>query len=126
MITKKTIIDEQGYIVDLCVDYENGKPKYFEMKNNMKAVDYFTDKEKLIKPKWSNGQWIEGATNEEIQAWEDDNKNGIKNEPSEHEVLLSNILLENAEIKQQLADQQELSATLALQIAEIKGGSANV
>ena len=42
------------------------------------------------------------------------------------EQLISSVLLENSEIKKQLKEQQELSATLALQIAELKGGNANV
>ena len=47
-------------------------------------------------------------------------------ETTEEQQLLSSVLLENAEIKEQLKEQQELSATLALQIAELKGGNANV
>lgn len=47
-------------------------------------------------------------------------------EPSESEVLMSNIILENATLKQQMIEQQELSATLVLQIAELKGGNTDV
>ena len=47
-------------------------------------------------------------------------------ETTEEQQLLSTVLLENAAIKEQLKEQQELSATLALQIAQIKGGNANV
>lgn len=47
-------------------------------------------------------------------------------EITEEQQLLSSVLLENAEIKEQLKEQQELSAILALQIAELKGGNANV
>ncbi len=46
--------------------------------------------------------------------------------PSEGEVLMSNIILENATLKQQMVEQQELTANLLLQIAELKGGNANV
>ncbi|MDB2150521.1 hypothetical protein [Clostridium butyricum] len=46
--------------------------------------------------------------------------------PSEGEVLMSNVILENATLKQQMVEQQELTANLLLQIAELKGGNANV
>lgn len=46
--------------------------------------------------------------------------------PNESEVLMSNVILENATLKQQMVEQQELTANLLLQIAELKGGNANV
>lgn len=46
--------------------------------------------------------------------------------PNEGEVLMSNVILENATLKQQMVEQQELTANLLLQIAELKGGNANV
>lgn len=52
-----------------------------------------------------------------------------KEEPTEttdEEKLLSSVLLENAEIREQLKEQQELSSNLILQIAQLKGGNANV
>lgn len=52
--------------------------------------------------------------------------NSAKIKSSEQEKLLSLVLLENAEIKRQLKEQQELSASLGLQIAELKGGNKNV
>ncbi|MBY7009569.1 hypothetical protein FDC58_06885 [Clostridium botulinum] len=50
----------------------------------------------------------------------------ISKEPSEGEVLMSNIILENAQLKTGLQEQQELTATLLLQMAELKGGNTNV
>lgn len=47
-------------------------------------------------------------------------------EITEEQKLLSNILLENANIKEQLKDQQELSSNLMLQIAELREEKANV
>ena len=47
-------------------------------------------------------------------------------EVTDEQQLLSIVLLENADIKEQLKEQQELSANLALQIAELKGGNLNV
>ena len=68
----------------------------------------------------------EGATEEEIQAWQEENKTKENIQVTEEHQLLSTVLLENAEIKEKLKEQQELSATLALQIAQLKGGNANV
>lgn len=78
----------------------------------------------FYKPKWNDIEWIEGATEEEIETWKEENK--VVQEPSEGEVLMSNIILENATLKQQTTEQQELTANLLLQIAELKGGNANV
>lgn len=47
-------------------------------------------------------------------------------EPSEQEILNAQLLKENADIKAQLTEQQELTANLLLQIASLKGGSTNV
>lgn len=47
-------------------------------------------------------------------------------EPSEQEALNAQLLKENADMKAQLAEQQELTASLLLQIASLKGGSTNV
>ena len=47
-------------------------------------------------------------------------------EPTEGEIWMSNILLENAKSKKQMTEQQELTAKLLLQIAELKGGNTNV
>ena len=62
-------------------------------------------------------------TGEQIyNEWLENKDKEVEKEPTEGEILISNILLENAEIKGQLKEQQELSVTLALQIAELKGG----
>ena len=47
-------------------------------------------------------------------------------EATEEQKLLSTVLLENADIKEQLKEQQELSSNLMLQIAQLKGGNTNV
>jgi len=45
---------------------------------------------------------------------------------SEQEVLNAQLLKENADIRAQLAEQQELTANLLLQVASLKGGSTSV
>ena len=57
--------------------------------------------------------------------YKDSSKESLS-EPSEGELLISNIILENATLKQQMTEQQELTANLLLQIAELKGGNTNV
>lgn len=47
-------------------------------------------------------------------------------EITEEKQLLSTVLLENANIKEQLKQQQELCATLTLQVAELREEKANV
>ena len=47
-------------------------------------------------------------------------------EPSEQEVLNAQLLKENADMKAQLSEQQELTANLLLQVASLKGGSTSV
>lgn len=47
-------------------------------------------------------------------------------EPNEQEILNAQLLKENADMKSQLAEQQELTANLLLQVASLKGGSTNV
>ena len=47
-------------------------------------------------------------------------------EPIEQEVLNSQLLKENADMKAQLSEQQELTANLLLQVASLKGGSTSV
>lgn len=79
---------------------------------------------KFIKPKYVNNTWVEGATDEEIKAWQEENKVEEK-EANEQEKLNAQLLMENAEIKKQLTEQQELTASLLLQIAQL-GGNSNV
>lgn len=70
---------------------------------------------------------IEGSllkTGEEL--YNEDFLNPPSIAPSEEEILVSNIMLENATLKQQMTEQQELTANLLLQIAELKGGNTNV
>lgn len=79
---------------------------------------------KFVKAKYENNNWQEGATEEEIRALEEKNKNHVT--VTDEQQLLSTVLLENANIKEQLKQQQELYATLTLQVAELREEKANV
>ena len=89
-----------------------------------------------VKPQLVNNQWIEGATQEEIEAWKE--ANNKPNEPDEVETLtarvdgLENInaglLLENAEQQIKIQEQEKMNkeqevtnANLLLEIAMLKG-----
>lgn len=89
-----------------------------------------------VKPQLVNNQWIEGATQEEIEAWKE--ANNKPNEPDEVETLtarvdgLENInaglLLENAEQQIKVQEQEKMNkeqevtnANLLLEIAMLKG-----
>lgn len=78
----------------------------------------------FYKPKWDGNEWIESATGDEIKIWKEENK--VIQEPSENEMLISNLLLDNAELKNKATELEELTSTLMLQIAELKGGNTNV
>ncbi|NFS12774.1 hypothetical protein FDE77_16290 [Clostridium botulinum] len=79
------IIDKDGYIVNPCIE----KKKISEEDICVHVLNDYS----LIKPKWNfeKEEWIEGATQEEIQEWEEKNKPILK-EPTENEVLLKQLL----------------------------------
>ena len=110
-------IDENGYFIGTKFIKENNK---VDKDITINCTTGF------IKPKWNASEWVEAATEEETQAWQEENKTEENIQVTEEQQLLSTVLLENAEIKEQLKEQQELSSNLMLQIAQLKGGNANV
>ncbi|NFL87346.1 hypothetical protein FDB24_10460 [Clostridium botulinum] len=114
------IIDKDGYIVNPCIE----KKKISEEDICVHVLNDYS----LIKPKWNfeKEKWTEGATQEEIKEYEEEKNKSVEKEPTENEVLMSNIILENAQLKTGLQEQQELTANLLLKIAELKGGNENV
>ncbi|MBN1037899.1 hypothetical protein FC789_02255 [Clostridium botulinum] len=115
------VIDEKtGYKIDFVVVGEYG------LRDGEKIIKKdWNIANTMLKPKWTGIEWIEGATEEEIKEWEEKNKLKPK-EPSEDEILISNVLLENATLKQKTNDLEEMTANLMLKIAELKGGNTNV
>ncbi|AIY81573.1 hypothetical protein U728_1240 [Clostridium botulinum 202F] len=89
----KTIIDNEGFIIEVCVLFINNNPQGFEITEDMKIVDRYTLGNELIKPKWDSDskKWIEGATDEEIKEWEEHNK-PLSKESSETEILQKQLL----------------------------------
>ena len=80
--------------------------------DDLKNTTNVRPKDGLYKAVWTGTEWIEGATEEEIKAFKEENN--IIQEPTEQEKIISNIMLENAELKQQIAE-------ITLQLAELKG-----
>ena len=63
-ISYKTIVDENGYIVDKCVLYIGDKAQFYKLSKGQKSIEFCN--KNLIKGKYENGIWIETATEEEI------------------------------------------------------------
>ncbi|MBN1071502.1 hypothetical protein DVV81_10035 [Clostridium botulinum] len=121
-----SIIDKNGFCISRTeLMNENGDLITYELKEDEQVVEKITNVE-LVKPKWvfDKEEWVEGATREEIKEQEEKNKPKPK-EPNEDEILMSNILLENATLKQKTSDLEEMTANVMLQIAELKGGNIN-
>ena len=67
MYKHKTIINSEGYITHNCVLFINGEPSHCVLQENEIAVDFC--KKPLIKGRLINGEWVETATEEEIQEY---------------------------------------------------------
>ncbi len=73
----KTIVDANGYMVELCVQQgEAGKLPGYNLRDGEQAVDYLNDAlivtngvtHTPLKPRWSNGAWTDEATATELAA----------------------------------------------------------
>ncbi|NRT78647.1 hypothetical protein [Clostridium beijerinckii] len=125
----KTIIDSNGYIVDACVIFIDEQPQGFMLEEGQQAVDRYDNKKQVfndreveyLKPKWNGMEWIETATQEELnEAYP-----SIMVQPTPDEILRAKLLKDNANTQLQLAAQQKLNADILLKLAKV-GGSTNV
>lgn len=91
MYSHKVLVNNEGFVVEECVLLKDNIAQNVEVLEGQFLVNYY-DK-KYIKPKWdfNNKKWIEGATEEEIQEWEESNKPKPK-EPTETEILQKQLL----------------------------------
>ncbi|ACD54095.1 hypothetical protein HYH38_07940 [Clostridium botulinum] len=80
-----SVVDSNGYILINCIE----KEKTTDENICVKPLNNYS----LVKPKWNfeKEEWIEGATQEEIQEWEEKNKPKPK-EPTETEILQKQLL----------------------------------
>lgn len=67
MYEEMTIVNKDGFIVEKKVLFKYGEPMFFDLKDGEKAVPY-CDKE-LVKGQLVNNEWIETATEEEINIY---------------------------------------------------------
>lgn len=109
---KAYLIDKYGfYIEDYLIDNQEQ-----ELEKNIIITEM---QEGLYKPKWDGSKWVEGATAEYIESI----ATLIEVEPTQQEVLNTQLLQQNAEIQIQLDQQKQLNAQILLQLA---GGGMNV
>ncbi|WP_321994840.1 hypothetical protein [Clostridium butyricum] len=118
----KSIIDKNGFIIERCVLFIEDMPQYFVITESMQILDMYNGN--LIRPKWTGVEWIEGATDEEIRAWEENNKPVVK-EPTSQDILNAKLISDNAELLKANEEQKKLNANLLLKIAML-GGNTNV
>ncbi|NFE59104.1 MULTISPECIES: hypothetical protein [Clostridium] len=90
----KSIVDNNGNIIysHILMDENNNilfSDIEIKITEDMQIVDI--PNKTYIKPKLTGIEWIEGATEEEIQEWEEKNK-PLPKEPSETEILQKQLL----------------------------------
>lgn len=118
----KTIIDTNGNIVDLCVMFVDGQSQYFKMQEEYIAVKQY--KGNFIKPNWNGTKWIEGATEEEIQAWQEENKI-IKQPTTEEEILkqIADLKIDNMKKDTIINNTLKTVAELKVKVMSMEGGN---
>ena len=87
------IIDKEGYIVsNEIVDDNNNFPfSDYKLGENERIIENKLSCT-LLKPKWNGEKWIEGATEEEIKAFKEDNKINNKTSVEERISLLEDTI----------------------------------
>lgn len=103
----KSIVDLNGNIIysHILMDENNNilfSNIEIKITKDMQIVDMY-DKS-YVTPKWNGTRWIEGATDEEIKVWREENK--VVKTPTTEELLLKEI------------------ANLKIEIMQLKGGNA--
>jgi hypothetical protein len=73
MHEQKTIINKEGFVVEKNVLFEEGQLQYFELGEGQQAVEYLNKFQvvngmnvEYLKPQYAEGEWIETATQEEL------------------------------------------------------------
>ena len=118
----KTIIDTNGNIVDLCVMFVDGQSQYFKIEKGQQAVELYA--EHYIKPNWNGTKWIESATEEEIQAWQEENKI-IKQPTIEEEMLkqIADLKIDNMKKDTIINNTLKTVAELKVKVMSMEGGN---
>lgn len=95
------VVNENGFVVDVCVDLDdNNNPLNYTLKENESIIQFGTNNPitAFIKAKWNGTEWIEGATEEEIEEWKEQNK-PKPIQPSEQDKVNASLMLEIAKLK---------------------------
>lgn len=85
------VTDSQGFYIECVHKHENELTEY-DIKVPL-HTEFL-----CVKPKWNGVEWIEGATQEEIDTWKESNKPKPP-EPSQMEVLENENKLLKAQVK---------------------------
>ena len=125
----KTIIDTNGFVIEKTVLFEDDNPQHFVLIEGQRAVEYITKTQvvngrnvEYLKPKWTGTEWIETATQEELnEAYP-----VLKIEPTAEETALKQIVaikIENIKKDTMLASALKTIADLKIEITALKGGN---
>lgn len=72
MYEHKTIIDRDGYVIERCVEFKDGIAQNYIIMEGQQAVELlkiqFVNGKNVeyLKPQWNGTEWIETATEEEL------------------------------------------------------------
>lgn len=96
---QKNVIDKDGFIVKSVFVDENDNIMFtdFKMEDGQTLITKHPNKD-MLNPKWTGSKWIEGATEEEIQASKEENKVEVNNE----ENLIDKLILDNINMQMQI------------------------
>lgn len=108
-------IDENGFLIETKLIKESEKTDQ-DITTGFSIGFY--------KAKWNGTKWIEGATEEEIQAWQEENKI-IKQPTTEEEMLkqIADLKIDNMKKDTIINNTLKTIAELKVQVMELKGGN---
>lgn len=96
---QKNVIDKNGFKIKSVFVDENEQVLFSDFK--LEEWQLLVEKQPnkvLLKPKWNGTGWIEGATEKEIQAWQEENKLPENTE----EDLIDKLILNNINMQMQI------------------------
>ena len=121
MYEHKTIIDKNGLIVARCVLFIDNKVQNFKIEQGQKAVKFCN--KSFVKSQWNGSEWVEGATEEEIQEWKEKNK--IFKESTTEEKLIeemANLKVDNMKKDMVISNLTKTMAELKIKIMNMEEG----
>lgn len=98
-------VDKDGFYVEPCLITNSIEEKEAEQDKYIIEVD---PSEGLYKPRWLNGEWVEGLTPEEIE----EIKKTIPQEPSKIDILGQQLAEKEVQILQLQADNEKMGQSI--------------